>query len=264
LSLILRDEVGGRGLDIRAEGRWGIGAEILLRQSTQFKHKPKVRGTDRPNDAENSIKSEQGPAWFTRKGFEDARGYYERLIIQYPFHKPNPGAVSALDFYPAMFGLWLSVVQEESKLHAEPVDESTSSEMSQDEGSVDPERRLSSILASKQRSLGQAREIADRMDACMTTIPYSDDFELIRLRSMVALWLADLIDDIIEKQSIPHDEHEGDIVQANVVATDQSSRSPTRWSPDSPYKALRLEADRAKQKSVEMQRKIQGHLSGLG
>jgi hypothetical protein len=80
---------------------------------------------------------------------------------------------------------------------------------------------------------------------------------------MVALWLADLIDDIVEKQSIPHDEHEGDIVQADVV-TDQSSRSPTRWSPDSPYKALRLEADRAKQKSVDMQRKIQVHLSGLG
>ena len=263
LGLILRDEVGGRGLDIRAEGRWGIGAEILLRQNTQVKHKQKVQGADRPDDAEDSIGSEQGPAWFTRKGFEDARRYYERLIVQYPFHKPNPGAVSALDFYPAMFGLWLYVVQEESRLHAEPLDESTLSEMSQDEDSADPERRLSFILASKQRSLGQAREIADRMDACMTTIPYSDNFELIRLRSMVALWLADLIDDIVEKQSIPHDEHEGNIVRADVV-TDQSSRSPTRWSQDSPYKALRLEADRAKQKLVEMQRKIQGHLSGLG
>lgn len=256
LSLILRDEVGGRGLDIRAEGRWGIGAEILLRQGTQVRHKQKVRDMGRPNDTENSIKSEQGQVWFTRKGFEDARRYYERLIVQYPFHKPNPGAVSALDFYPAMFGLWLYVVQEESKLHAEPLDDSTFSGMSQDEDSVDPQRGLSSILASKQRSLGQAREIADRMDACMTTIPYSDDFELIRLRSMVALWIADLIDDIVEKQSIPHGAHEGD--------TDQFSRSPMQWSLDSPYKALRLEADRAKQKSVEMQRKIQGHLGELG
>ena len=256
LSLILRDEVGGRGLDIRAEGRWGIGAEILLRQGTQVRHKQKVQDIDRPNDAENSIKPEQGPVWFTRKGFEDARRYYERLIVQYPFHKPNPGAVSALDFYPAMFGLWLYVVQEESKLHAEPLDNSTFSGMSQNEDSADPQRGLSSILASKQRSLGQAREIADRMDSCMTTIPYSDDFELIRLRSMVALWIADLIDDIVEKQSIPHGEHEGD--------TDQFSRSPMQWSLDSPYKALRLEADRAKQKSVEMQRKIQGHLGELG
>jgi hypothetical protein len=264
LSLILRDEVGGRRLDIRAEGRWGIGAEILLRQSTQVKHKQKVRSMDRSDDAENSIKSEQGPAWFARKGFEDARRYYERLIVQYPFHKPNAGAVSALDFYPAMFGLWLYVVQEESKLHAEPLDDSTFSEMSQDEDSADPQRRPSSILASKQRSLGQAREIADRMDACMTTIPYSDDFELIRLRSMVALWLADLIDDIVEKQSIPHSEHEGDIVQADVANTDQFSRSPMQWPLDSPYKALRLEADRARQKSVEMQRKIKGHLNGLG
>jgi hypothetical protein len=261
LSLILRDEVGGRRLDIRAEGRWGIGAEILLRQST---HKQKVRGIDRQNNAEDSIKSEQGPTWFTRKGFEDARRYYERLIVQYPFHKPNPGAVSALDFYPAMFGLWLYVVQEESKLHAEPLDDSTFSEMSQDEDSADPQRRRASILASKQRSLGQAREIADRMDACMTTIPYSDHFELIRLRSMVALWLADLIDDIVEKQSIPHGEHEGDIAQADVAVIDQFSRSPMQWSLDSPYKALRLEADRARQKSVEMQQKIQGHLSGLG
>jgi hypothetical protein len=264
LSLILRDEVGGRGLDIRAEGRWGIGAEILLRQSTQIQHKQTAWGVDGPGDAENSAKSEQGPVWFTRKGFEDARKYYERLIVQYPFHKPNPGAVSALDFYPAMFGLWLYVVQEESKLPAEPLDESTFSEMSQDDDLADPRRRLSSILASKQRRLEQAREIADRMDACMATIPYSDDFELIRLRGMVASWLADLIDDIVEKQSIPHGEHEGNIAQADVVAPDQVGRSSISWSLDSSYTALRLEADRAKQKSVDMQRKIQEHLSGLG
>jgi hypothetical protein len=264
LSLILRDEVRGQGLDIRAEGRWGIGAEILLRQGTQVDYNKMNPSTDRPNDAENLRMSERGAAtWFTRKGFEDSRKYYERLIVQYPFHKPNPGAVNALDFYPAMFGLWIYVVQEESKLNNEPPDDSTFSVISHNENSPPPKKRPTFNLASSQQTLAQAREISIRMDSCMTSIPFSDDFELIRLRGMVASWTADLIDDFFENQSTSSDENE-DNIQADGVAADMLSRSPTQRLANSPNRALSLEADQARQKAGEMQRKLQGHLKGLG
>lgn len=160
-GLILRDSIGGHAIDIRNEGRWGIGAEILLKAGSQ---PDRPLGTEVPDDAS----SRQAPL-FTRQGFERARRYYERLIIQYPFSKPHAASVNALDFYQALFGLWIYIVREEGKteIDSDPVS-----------------RQL--------RELKQAREIADRMDACMSSIPFSDDVELIRLRGMVALWMADL------------------------------------------------------------------------
>jgi hypothetical protein len=264
LSLILRDTIGGQGLDIRAEGRWGIGAEILLRQGIQASYTRIEPSSARPYNTEILRSFEQRPAtYFTRKGFEDSMKYYERLIVQYPFHKPNPGAVNALDFYPAMFGLWIYVVQEESKLNNElPVDHPFG-DISPTEDSAKSETRPKFNLASSRRTLAQAREIATRMDSCMTTIPYSDDFELIRLSGMVSSWIADLIDDLVENQSTLSDENEDDD-QAAVVAADQFSRSPSQRWEDDPNKGLRLEADRAKQKAVEMQRKLQGHLDRYG
>jgi hypothetical protein len=268
LSLILRDTIGGEGLDIRAEGRWGIGAEILLRQGTQTGHTKMDPSTDRPKDTEGLNKFEPGqPTWFTRKGFEDSRKYYERLIVQYPFHKPNAEAINALDFYHAMFGLWLYVVQEESKLNREPVGDYTYSEMTHPAMPANTDTRPNFNLASSQRTLAQAREIAARMDSCMTTIPYSDDFELTRLRGMVSLWIADLIDDILDNQSSLSDEDE-DNSQADVVASVRLSGSRAQGSGEQgseadPNRALKLEAERAKEKAVEMQRKLQRHLNRL-
>ena len=130
LGLILRDTVGGQELDIRAEGRWGIGAEILLRQGPSADYTQMDVSTDKLNDTPSLNKFGSGQStWFTRKGFEESRKYYERLIIQYPFHKSNTEAVNGLDFYRAMFGLWLYVVQEESRCNKEAFSDDTSSEM---------------------------------------------------------------------------------------------------------------------------------------
>ena len=263
LSLILRDTINGQELDIRAEGRWGIGAEILLRQGTRADYAGMDLSTDWLNDHENLNKFEQGPpTWFTRKGFEDLRKYYERLIIQYPFNKPHPGAVNALDFYPAMFGIWIYVVQEESKLNNESSGDYTFSETIHTKNSANTDTRPKFNFVSGQSTLAQAREIAMRMDSCMTTIPYSDDLELIRLRGMVSLWIADLIDDLIDNQSTLSDESK-DSVRVDVVDSVQFSRSSARGSEDDLSRTLKLEADQAKQKAVEMQRKLQGHLNRL-
>lgn len=110
--------------------------------------------------------------------------------------------------------------------------------------------------------MAQAREIAARMDSCMTTIPYSDDFELIRLRGMVSSWIADLIDDLVDDQSTRSGELEDD-EQADVVASARFSRSPVKWSEDDATRGWRLEAEQARQKALEMRRKLQGRLDGF-
>ncbi len=202
LSLILQDEIGGQALDIRAEGRWGIGAEILLRQGAQIEQERIRSHTDPSMESGDPDVPERPPVpWFTRHGFEDAKRYYERMIIQYPFRKPNPSAVSSLDFYPAMFGLWIYVVEAESHTEAavsdqlETIDEAQSGMSSPSELGVQPRRAV------KRHTWEQACEIANRMDACMTTIPYSDDLELIRLRAMVALWVANLSENFANDES---------------------------------------------------------------
>ena len=202
LSLILRDDVGGRALDIRADGRWGIGAEILLRQGAQAEQQRLSPHTDLSIQSGDSNLTRLPPVpWFTREGFEDAKRYYESLIIQYPFHKPNAGAVSALDFYPAMFGLWIYVVQAESQFETAVSDELESFDGAHSGVSSPLEMGVQPRKVSKRRTLEQAREIANQMNACMTTIPYSDDLELIRLRGMVALWVANLTEDLTNEES---------------------------------------------------------------
>lgn len=193
LGMILRDAIGGRPVDIRAESRWGIGAEILARQDAQ--RQQRSRGQSNSSSTGQSSTFEKLRAWFTRKGFEDAKRYYERLIVQHPFYKQNPGAVSALDFYSAMFGLWIYVVQHEAKLKSL---ESTSGETGSDGDDELRDEPGSPIIRKPSgqqpvfEELSQAREVADRMDSVMSALPYRDDPDLIDLRRMVQLWVVDL------------------------------------------------------------------------
>lgn len=193
LGLLLRNETDGKPVDIRAEGRWTIGAELLIRReaqlhSTSWENSPSTSGYQGES-------AESPPTWFTRKGFEAAKQYYERLIVQYPFHKHHPRSVSALDFYPAMFALWISVVQEETRLRSsEP--RSTENEFRDDEPQDELPSRGGERLYTGHKpaieEMQQAEEIADRMDSVMQAVPYREDIKLKELRRMVQLWICDL------------------------------------------------------------------------
>jgi RNA polymerase I specific initiation factor len=193
LGIILRDETGGRPIDVRAEGRWGIGAEILIRQDAQRQIQSQEWSSS--SSGEQDKTSGRLRAWFTRKGFEDAKKYYERLIVQYPFYKQNPASVSALDFYPAMFGLWIYVVHEEAKLKSLD-SESAETELAGDNELQDeppsPAMMGPPGLQYIMEEHSQAREIADRMDAVMGALPYREEVELLDLRGMVGQWIRDL------------------------------------------------------------------------
>ena len=196
-GLILREEFGSRPIDVRTGGRWGIGAEILLRQGRQMSDISS--GLGKEDEALQGSGRTSGIC-FTREGFENAKGYYETLIIQHPYRKASPNAISPLHFYPAMFGLWIYVVQEESKVAREGLDrnheDSPDEEQPDDEDmrnhSASRRRRQVLIAATRETELEQAQQIAARMDEVVVSPPYSDSRELLELRGMVSLWIADL------------------------------------------------------------------------
>ncbi|KAJ5171333.1 Transcription initiation factor Rrn11 [Penicillium coprophilum] len=195
-GLILREDYRGFRMDVRNEARWGIGAEILLRRDER--ENPANPGASKvPNPKEST------PVNFTTKGFAAAKEYYERLILNHPFMKSSPQSISSLHFYPAMFGLWVYMTQEESKANRKEIalrQEEEPGEFSEDENSESEfgHRRKSqnkadaAITAIRALELEQAQQIAARMDQLLGSPPYSDSPELLELRGMISLWIGDL------------------------------------------------------------------------
>ncbi|KAL4871830.1 hypothetical protein BDV12DRAFT_183410 [Aspergillus spectabilis] len=202
-GLIIREQFGGHPIDVRTEGRWGIGAEILLRKDHKGSEDlPEGAGID--SDWHRGGGGIFPKLLFTRKGFEDAKEYYETLIVQHPYQKTSPNAISALHFYSAMFGLWIYVSQEESKAARRALDErdpasfretwdddDVESENDSHNGWSEKYQRLTAGIRANE--LAEAGRIAGRMDGILTSPPYSDSPELLELRGMVSLWIADLL-----------------------------------------------------------------------
>ncbi|KNG85029.1 hypothetical protein ANOM_007710 [Aspergillus nomiae NRRL 13137] len=196
-GLILREEFQGNPIDVRAEGRWGIGAEILLRRDRQLSDH--ASGSARA--IKNGQKTEVSGLHFTRKGFEAAKQYYERLVIQYPFRKTAPDFTSSLHFYQAMFGLWVYVTQEESNAARQDIQnrqevapkEDTDDAASDLESSDGSSQEMQILVADiRAVELHEAQKIAARMDEVLVSPPYSDSPELLELRGMISLWIGDL------------------------------------------------------------------------
>lgn len=195
-GLILREEFRGHPVDVRRDGRWGIGAEILLRRQR----------TVVPNSNGHT------PLPFTKKGFGEAKEYYEKLILNHPFSKTVPHSISSLHFYPAMFGLWVYVTQEESSMAQRDLmsgDSESDDGLSEDGSSADNEdwresRRHKLTARLRVHELEQAQQIATRMDSILASPPYSDSAELLELRGMVSLWIGDLL--VSSLTTLPPDE----------------------------------------------------------
>ena len=189
-GMLLRAESSGHTMDLRTNDRWGIGAEILLRQP---------RGIGRTDRATSR--------WFSSDGLEKARAYYERLVLQYPYRKVAPNATGPLDFYTAMFSLWIYSVNEQHLLEltnigktAQDVHRSDRSKNDESEGSstssssspymqLRESQRRGQI---RQKTLDRAQEIAARLEELLVSPPYIDHSRFWKLRGMVALWIGDL------------------------------------------------------------------------
>ncbi|MCJ1251395.1 hypothetical protein MMC30_008628 [Trapelia coarctata] len=169
-GLLLRAEVKGRPMDLRSNGLWSLGAEILVQSDLQAK------------------RTQDHHLAFTREGFGNARAYYQRLILQYPWKKWYPDSLSSLHFYPAMFALWISFVYDRHReaLGALPRGSLTPSEDGINSEGTEQRHAIGTA------TLRSAHEIAERLDDILLSFPYSDSASLWSLRGMVARWMSDL------------------------------------------------------------------------
>lgn len=175
-SLLIRTEVSGRGVDVRRHGRWGIGAELLMRRGGGARH-----------DQQSRI--DVGDQ-FTDEGFRLARSYYERLILQYPHTQHTQHHLNATAIYPALFNVWIYSVQDTAKRARDTLDAHRSA--SEDSSSTSTSAHRQQLRQILNNELEDATSIATKMDELLLGPPYDTDTTLLQLRGMLALWLADL------------------------------------------------------------------------
>lgn len=199
-GLLLRTQVAGRRLEPlnpRNHGRWGIGAELLLRRGVPTQHVSTARNRDEMN--QGSAGSETQPVdasdaddVYTELGLGLAREYYERFIIQYPYRKSAPDAVDSRIFYPPLFTTWIMEIRDQSsrarKRRQRKAEDDDNDDDVDENG--DPYPLESEIQA---RELSSARELCDRLDQLLISPPFDKHTELLYLRGNVGLWLSDLI-----------------------------------------------------------------------
>jgi len=167
-GLVLRTPLtAGRPIDVRNHSRWGIGAELLLQSH---------------------------PGGFTPHGFQRARDYYERLIVQHPYRRIQPAATDERTFYPAMLALCILDVCQASQQARAGVQghasRSPSCESVQGSAAEEVEAREEALRADE---LARAMEIVDRLDRLVASPPFDKQVSLLLLRGHVSLWISDLI-----------------------------------------------------------------------
>lgn len=207
-ALLLRTEILGSSVDLRHCGLWGIGAEVLLHPDTG-----------------------QKMDLVSRDALERVKTYYNRLALQHPWQRRWSSITDAQEFKSAMFALWIFTVCAESK-RMQIIDSPDGSDLSFS--------LARTALEAKQWELDEAGNIAKELDSLMNTIPFVDNLEFLRLRAMVALWLADLLE-MVEQLRIEFEivdsareydvqsltaaeDHAGEASNENLLQFNQSSK----------------------------------------
>ncbi|MCJ1459472.1 hypothetical protein MMC28_009851 [Mycoblastus sanguinarius] len=201
-GMLLRAELNSHSLDLRTHHRWGLGADIILQRTAQLTKQGNAEDGTSAHD-ETEILDPGSSLCFGVEGFEKARDYYERLVLQYPYRKASPKATGPLDFYIAMFGLWIFTVQEQHSsglanirkrvgnidhTKAEESDESGTASVSDIDLLYHWRRE-----GVRKSTLQEAHRIATRLDELLVSPPYSDDARIWKLRGRVSLWVGDLL-----------------------------------------------------------------------
>ncbi|KAB5572402.1 hypothetical protein GE09DRAFT_667627 [Coniochaeta sp. 2T2.1] len=192
-GLLIRAKVDGRAVDLRAEGFWGLGAEILMRSGDgQGGH----GGEEGRQDGETA--KEKKRRWGSVQNMVLVRRFFEDLIQLYPYNRLHPDSVSALDFYPVLFSCEMYNVHVELEMALEKLDqdreeeEEDNSEMQADDDEARERRTKAARDELRIAALEVMRGVASRMDELMMVVPYSKSLEMLRLRGMIALFMGDL------------------------------------------------------------------------
>ena len=192
--------------------------------------KSEADSSDEEEDDDDDQQSELEPQqngqrrYGTAAGLEKAKEYYEQLILEHPFNRQYHDKVSALDIWPAMVGCELYGIQQEQKESLQKVafeeedqyqDEDAADSHSDSEPEVaageeddfysieerrkarrrqmKAEKRWHKRDEIRRTALTAYERLAARLDDLLTTMPYSDRPEILRLRGMLALCIGDLM-----------------------------------------------------------------------
>ncbi|KAI1394051.1 uncharacterized protein F4822DRAFT_386905 [Hypoxylon trugodes] len=203
-------------VDIKQGGLWAIGSEILMRDGEAQLKQGKVGGgeaRDQPDGENTEIRR-----WGSAANVDKVRSYFESLIQQYPHDPHRPHLTSALDFWPALFGIEIYNLDAElqkalHRLPTTPADEQEDGdeygygygedeEMAYSDEAIEARRRQrdderqGTVQAARDEVKLQARDVAERvaaqMDQIMENNPFATHRELLRLRGNLALFIGDL------------------------------------------------------------------------
>jgi len=187
-GMLLRSSSEGKPIDLRSNGRWRIGAEILLKRDGSKQ--------DQAIRAENHSEDSTSKVAISKESFQAAKDYYEQLILQYPYQRHLPHTINAMTFYPAMFGLMIYEAVEMSKRAMSEIRDMTPESFSPDRSEGSDSSQKTKTADVKRAELESATTVATRMDETLLTPPYDKYIPLLQMRGMVSLWIADLHEDI--------------------------------------------------------------------
>ncbi|KAI0555151.1 hypothetical protein F4679DRAFT_578539 [Xylaria curta] len=250
LGLLMRT----RDVDVRVDNLWAIGLEILMRDGEQEEEEVKVAakrpsspsissssdtdsdsdiadGEGRGGDEGSTKGNPQSPQrWGSAANIAQVKQYLETLIQHHPYDAHRPQLTSAIDFWPALFGIEIYNLDAEfqSSLHhihlehgfpsssssfsrsASPSPDREHDDYEADRMDLDDDNEEMKLRRRSDREEEQDRErhnatdalrsesqlgalgLATRMDGVLENPPYSTHAELLRLRGHVALFIADL------------------------------------------------------------------------
>ncbi|KAM0708582.1 hypothetical protein Q7P35_005234 [Cladosporium inversicolor] len=243
-GLLARTEIAGLGIDVRQNGRWGIGAEILMRREKEevpeqsaAARRPSVDDASSLHDEASDSPKPRSAHRFADEGFKLAREYYERLVLQYPHTPHTQHTVNAKVFYPALFNIWVYEVQaryrhlrDEASRARRSSSHSITSDNADEHGSA-----ASQDLAS--REIADATPIAERLDELLLSPPYDISEPLLRLRGMMGLWLSDLYRSLTNahrrksdaNSSSPVGGYRNEYADRVAIAQNRQKASAERW-----------------------------------
>ncbi|KAI0013103.1 hypothetical protein F4779DRAFT_476882 [Xylariaceae sp. FL0662B] len=202
-----------KDVDIRLKNLWAVGSEILMRDG-ETEEGRRRQATDQDQDPFAAAGGDTGEGqqsalphrWGSAANIDTVRKYFESLIQQYPYDPHRPNLTSAIDFWPALFGIEIYNLDTEfrralCRVKTELEDEGEEEMAFSDEYL---EARRQQREESRQEMAWAARDelrqetqivveqIATRMDQVLENPPYSTHQELLRLRGNVSLFIADL------------------------------------------------------------------------
>lgn len=186
-GMLLRAEESGHCMDPRSHDRWGLGAEVLLRRKSQDDEDDLNSGSDKVDMPNPSAGPPIGVGEFMK-----AKDYYDRLALQYPYRKSCPTAAGPLEFYMAVFSLWIFSVNEWTSVTSTSLGKSDNN-ISSSDSEASNQSQEPSRADIRRETLQRAQDIAGRLDELLTSPPYSDNARFWRLYGMVALWIGNLL-----------------------------------------------------------------------